>query len=167
MDILPECELNPPQDRGNVLIIRILAIEDDAAVRTLIELILTKQLPCAKTVEFAGDWSAAWALLQRRRYNVVLLDLALPDSSPEETVNRIPEILQHADAVCVVTGTGERFREASIAIGAFEYFEKPAIAFEKRRGFIDSIVHAIQRRNPSVAAQNLIKLKEALKEQQS
>lgn len=170
MDQLPDQHGGPDEDRGSVLIIRILAVEDDAEIADLIRLLLVRNLPCRNAVAFAGTWAEAWAMLQRTRYNVVLLDLVLPDSPPEETVKRIPEILEVADAVCVVTGTGHRFREAAIGLGAFGHFDKRETLTEERGrgGFIGSIARAIQKyQQPTQARQNLDELKRVLEREQN
>lgn len=129
----------------------------------MMEVLLVKNLPGKNKIAHADTWAKAWAMLQTERYQVVLLDLMLPDSPPEETVKRIPDILEFADAVCVVTGTGSRFREASMALGAFGHFEKHEALQLEASGFVESIARKINGwRKPTKAATNLKELRRVL-----
>ena len=102
----------------------ILVVEDNRADLQLIREYLSEQpaFPC--DLEWAGTLDSAVDLLARRDFDVVLLDLSLPDSSGLDTVRRMitgfPDI-----SVIVLTGLqDEETALQCVRYGAQDYLEK-------------------------------------------
>jgi len=83
----------------------ILAIEDDAAFAELLKFWLApRQIRIAQTMQEAS------AMIAEQAPEVVLLDLALPDSPPDETIRRIEEIQRSANNATVIVITGNTYK---------------------------------------------------------
>lgn len=102
----------------------ILIIEDNQADLVLIREYLAEKQAFPYEVMTAGTLESAMDLLARHDFDVVLLDLSLPDSFGLDTVRRVitnfPEI-----AVIVLTGLqDEDTALQSVRYGAQDYLEK-------------------------------------------
>jgi len=101
---------------------RILVIDDEPDVREMLQFLLEEE---GFTVETAPDGTTGFARLASRDYDLVLLDLMLPDISGMDVLKRI----RREDTempVCMVTAYGS----TSVAVealksGANDYFSKP------------------------------------------
>jgi len=105
-------------------LIKILLVEDDAADVRLVERILAKSSELVKfAVELVGSLSAAINCLSSRNYDIMLLDLGLPDSSGIKTVQKVCEATDIP--VVVLTGIGnEKMGLSAIRNGASDYLIK-------------------------------------------
>jgi len=106
-------------------LIKVLLVEDDAVDIRLVERILAKSSqPVKFAVESAESLSAASECMVNREYNVILLDLELPDSSGIETVQKIHEVNPHIP-ILVLTGVGdEEMGRSALKNGATDYLVK-------------------------------------------
>jgi signal transduction histidine kinase len=106
--------------------VNILLVDDDPLDRRLVELILARSYPPGQySVETAGTFSDAAKCLHNGSYDVVLLDLNLPDSSGIETVQRAQEANFDASIVVVLTGMDdEEMGLEAIRKGAEDYLVK-------------------------------------------
>jgi len=108
--------------------LRILMIEGDPGDARLIEETL-KNLPGRPvTLTRADCLMAGMAALERERFDAILLDLFLPDSSGEETVSRLVSFAPHTPVV-VLTGTDDD--ELAVRVqkaGAQNYLVKGEVA---------------------------------------
>ena len=96
---------------------RILAVDDDEGVRTLLEHILS----AAKyEVDAAASVRASLALLERNYYNLLLADLMLPDGSGMQIAE---EAHRRGTPAIIVTAYPYRFRKADLA--RFDLLLKP------------------------------------------
>jgi signal transduction histidine kinase len=106
-------------------LIKVLLVEDDEVDRRLVERLLAK---CSQPVEFAvesvGSMSAAAVSLGGRKYDLVLLDLGLPDSSGIETVQKINEVNQRTPIVVLTGSDDEETGLLAIKSGATDYLVK-------------------------------------------
>lgn len=85
-------------------LIKVLLVEDDTVDSRLVKRILAScSQPVEFTVELAENLSAAIECLSSRKYDIVLLDLRLPDSSGIETVQKVSEVNPRIPIV-VLTG---------------------------------------------------------------
>jgi C4-dicarboxylate-specific signal transduction histidine kinase len=114
---------NPAEDRAGLL----LVVEDDAALRTLIERSLAGQ--GYQTIG-AADGTSALALLEQHNPQLMLLDYSLPDMRGEQLLERIAALGRRVPFV-VATGHGSE----SVAVemmkrGAYDYLVK-GVAFMK------------------------------------
>ena len=128
--------------------LKILVVEDDTVSRTLLQRLLSElSLPISK-VKSAESLGAAFRLLNEDHFDVVLLDLNLPDSEGLDTLVRIRE-KHHRAAIIVITGEySEEIGPKTIAMGAQEYLVKGSYDVET---LSKSINYAIERNRTEVA----------------
>ena len=105
--------------------IHILLVDDDPQDRRLVELILAKSYaPGQYNVQTASTMSETIQYLSSDDYDVVLLDLNLPDSRGIDTVQRVRDVNAHA-AIVVLTGLDdEEIGITAIKKGASDYLVK-------------------------------------------
>ena len=103
--------------------IHVLLVEDDDFYANILRAVLTSATPKVE-VERCASFAAASALLARRRFDAVLLDLNLPDSSGAETIQRT---LALAPGIPIVVLTATSDSEAALSAvqhGAQDYLVK-------------------------------------------
>jgi DNA-binding response OmpR family regulator len=108
-------------ERGDVA--AILAIEDDWTVRTVLEHTLAS---AGHDVDVAAGIADARQLLSKGPYDVVLLDLNLPDGNGLDLLQEIRT--EHGTKVSVLVLTGMRQEDAvvrGLELGADDYVTKP------------------------------------------
>ncbi|MCP4214320.1 MAG: sigma-54-dependent Fis family transcriptional regulator [bacterium] len=102
----------------------ILVIEDEDGLRDLIKVILRKR---NYSVSEAGTATAAYRQLKRRKFDLILLDLTLPDGSGLEILERIA--VAYRNRVIIVSGTGTIATAVeAMRKGAFDFLKKPVDA---------------------------------------
>src|SRR3954451_15349197 len=112
---------------------RILLVDDDDDVRTLVEHILS----AAKyEVDAAANVKAAQALLDRNYYNLLLADLMLPDGSGMQVAE---EAHRRGTPAIILTAYPYRFRKADLA--RFDLILKPVQPAE----LLEAVSKALQR----------------------
>lgn len=84
---------------------KLLHIEDDPAHRDLVKHLLAEH---GFDIEEAPDLQHALKCLDQHRYDVILVDVSLPDSSQDQTVRAIK---QHTSSAVIVVLTGNDDRE--------------------------------------------------------
>jgi DNA-binding NtrC family response regulator len=101
---------------------RILVVDDDREFRRSLIKIFQK---AGYQANGASDSAQALALLNRRHYGLVILDLKLPGKSGLEALREIKAQAPESKVI-VVTAFGDAitYREA-MAIGVFDYLNKP------------------------------------------
>lgn len=102
----------------------VLIVDDDVPWSNIAAAMLR---PVTGNVRMAETFKDAKRQIDKPNgFDVVLLDLTLPDSLPAQTVERIPEINATGRKVVVVTGqpVDERLREAVKACGALDCLYK-------------------------------------------
>ena len=128
-------------DKG---LIKVLLVEDDATDALLIERVFTK---CPQPIEFDTDraksLSAAVNCLDNSKYDVVLLDLMLPDSEGLETVQRIEKANSHIPIVVLTGLDDEKIGLSAIKIGAMDYLVKGQVLDNV---LVRAIQYAIERK---------------------
>jgi DNA-binding NtrC family response regulator len=101
---------------------RILVIDDEAAIRESLETMLTLE---GFAVTLAADGAAGMDLLARNRYDLLLLDLALPGESGLDLLPRIVEMQPQLPVIMITAfGTMGNVVEA-IRAGAENFVQKP------------------------------------------
>jgi DNA-binding NarL/FixJ family response regulator len=106
---------------------RILLVDDSEDVRRSVRVVLAGAFVGVEIGE-AGDAAGALALLARGRWDVVLLDLSLPDRNGLETLREIRR-LHPAPAVVVMSFHAEaEYAAAARAAGAVGYVAKGSAA---------------------------------------
>ncbi len=118
--------------------IRILLVDDDPDYRKVVKRALAGQSHSAKfTVETAGNLAEGLEHLKSNSFDLVLLDLGLPDSFGLETFDRVHRACPNTPVVMV---TGLEDREVAVEAirkGASDYLVKDADSF------IDILVRTI------------------------
>ncbi|MFH1415479.1 MAG: response regulator, partial [Elusimicrobiota bacterium] len=119
--------------------IKVLIVDDDPIFRFLARTILESASDsiCLFTITEAEKGLDGVALVKNNMFDVVIMDLILPDINGLESVKRIREFNKEI-AIIMVTGTPslETSMEAD-RLNVFEFFEKP---FQK-----DIFIEAIKK----------------------
>jgi DNA-binding NtrC family response regulator len=117
---------------------RILVVDDDREFQRSLIKIFQK---AGYQVNVASDSRQALAVLNRRQYDLIVLDLKIPGKSGLEILREI-KIKTPDSKVIVVTAFGDStsYREA-MAIGACDYLNKPV----KRKEILDASRKALTR----------------------
>jgi len=132
-------------------LIKVLLVEDDAIDRLLIERALGgRSQPIEFAADGAGSLSAAVECLGNRKYDVILLDLMLPDSEGLETVRRIKEISPLIPIVVLTRLDDEKTGLSAIKIGAMDYLVKDQVLANE---LVRTIRYAIERNRMQRALQ--------------
>lgn len=109
-------------------VIRVLVVEDNPTDALMVRTVLKRSSVAKFEVTEVDRLKAAMEILREREFDVVLLDLALPDSRGLETYHRLRSVAGvHFPAVVVVSG----LRDESVAMeavktGAQDYLLKSA-----------------------------------------
>jgi two-component system OmpR family response regulator len=137
----------------------ILLVEDDAGVCSSIIKIL-KDVPTS--LVRVPTWNGMETTLQLQRFDLILLDLGLPDSGTEETLSKIKDLKMRypATSVCVITGQPSQNAETAKEAGADTFLHKTEV-FEPHR--LISVISALFSRG-SKASKNLDAQTELLKQ---
>lgn len=109
---------------GARAVTRILAVDDDPEIQLLLRYTLSGG---GNDVVFAGSAAEAESLLAAGRFDLVLLDLVLPDADGRVLLRRIREQPAHAATpVIVLSGRdGAAVRAECLALGASACLAKP------------------------------------------
>jgi CheY-like chemotaxis protein len=102
--------------------LRILVIEDAQDIREVFTLLLRTE---GAEVESAANGREATELIGRRRFDVVLSDLGLPDIPGDVLIRDLRSRASRGTRVMVVTGYGEPFLTRARQAGADVVFTKP------------------------------------------
>jgi len=137
----------------------ILIVEDDPGVSASI-IRLLKEVPA--TLVRAPMWRGMEEALKVSHFDLILLDLGLPDSSTDETLLKIKDLKMRypATAVCVITGQPSQNAETAQNAGADTFLHKTEV-FQPHR--LISVISALFSRT-SKASNNLDAQTELLKQ---
>jgi DNA-binding NtrC family response regulator len=99
----------------------VLVVDDERGVRESLHFLLDPHFK----VEAVASGEAALTMLQNRKFDVVVLDLAMPGMSGIETLVKIREVDLEVEVV-ITTGYGSRQSASEIArLRAFDLVTKP------------------------------------------
>lgn len=101
---------------------RVLIVEDDRDIAKLVTLHL-KDLGCE--VRHASDGAAGVSELLSRRYDLVILDLMLPDKDGLELCRRLRERPDYTPVLMLTARSSEVDRVVGLEMGADDYLTKP------------------------------------------
>ena len=101
---------------------RILVVDDEIAIR---ELVARKLTSWGDECATAADVTMAQEMIARSDFDLILLDILLPDGSGLELLNQLRE--RHPDvAVVMMTGVlDSNTAVTAMQLGAFDYLVKP------------------------------------------
>jgi len=101
---------------------RVLAIDDDAAVRFTLEAVLTDT---GFAVETAIGGAAGLAAFEARGADLVVTDLAMPDVDGMKVLEQIRAVDPGVPVMLLTAHGSERIAVAAIKAGAYDYLPKP------------------------------------------
>ncbi|WP_440119144.1 response regulator transcription factor [Paenibacillus sp. QZ-Y1] len=101
--------------------IRVLIADDDKEIRDLIRKYLEREM---YTVDTAADGEQALQLFQQHKYNMVILDLMMPQMDGMEACRRIRSI-SNVPIMMVTAKDHETDKIIGLGIGADDYITKP------------------------------------------
>jgi two-component system response regulator AtoC len=114
---------------------RVLAVDDDAAVRFTLEAVLTDS---GFTVETADGGAAALAAFEARGADIVVTDLAMPEVDGMQVLAHIRTVDPGVPVMLLTAHGSERIAVAAMKAGAYDYLPKPfdpdELALAVRRG---------------------------------
>ena len=106
-------------------LINILLVEDDPGDCRLVRLSLAKpRQPVEFAVETAGSLAECLECLRNNSFDLVLLDMGLPDSNGLVTVDRVCEVCPHIPVVVLTGLADEEIGVEAIKRGASDYLVK-------------------------------------------
>ncbi len=132
----------------NDRVISVLLIEDEPEVAALMSVMLKKAKNVQCEVSIAGQLSAGIDLLNEKKYDAILLDLSLPDSSGLETLR---DVYSRSGGTPIVVLTGiddEEIATQAVREGAQDYIVKGSTDIN---GMVRSVVYAIERKRAEEA----------------
>jgi two-component system response regulator QseB len=134
-----EIHWHAPQHRGDHGAMRILLVEDDSMLGAAVRRALEKS---GHPVDWVQDAAGAEAALLGEPYDVVLLDLGLPDKSGLDVLRDLRRRGRHVPVVILTAQDAVRDRVAGLDAGADDYLVKPFDLDE-----LAARVRAVQRRS--------------------
>jgi PAS domain S-box-containing protein len=124
--------------------IRVLQVDDDEIDVLLVKRTLAKSPGTAKfTVDSAVNLSGGVDRLRNNEYDIVLLDLGLPDSSGVETVRKVNEVKSGIPIVVLTGLEDEEVGLAAIKSGASDYLVKGPLL---ETSLVRTLLYAIERK---------------------
>ncbi len=144
--------LNPTAERNGF---KVLLVEDNGAEAELIEELLletnvARSLPQRISVSQVDRLSKAQQLLLQEKFDVILLDLSLPDSQDLSTIVKIQEYSINTPIVVLTARNDEELAVQSIQTGAQDYLVKRNIDSQV---LMRSIRYAVERQHNQEAVQ--------------
>jgi two-component system, NarL family, invasion response regulator UvrY len=103
--------------------LRIMLVDDHPIVRRGVRDILTGAFPHA-AVQEVGSGSEAVALARTQSWDIVILDLTLPDGSGLDVLKRVREAQSKIPVLILSMHTADQFARRAISAGASGYLTK-------------------------------------------
>lgn len=116
----------------------ILIVDDEVEVLRLLERFFTLE---GFPVEKAGDGKEALARMKTKRFNIVLLDICLPDVDGKDLLLQLRDLNPLANIVMITAYTSMDNVVTCIGNGAVDYFTKPFNLDE-----LSHAVHELERK---------------------
>ena len=101
---------------------RILVIDDEEVVRLCLDRTLSSEHCEVETVPTGND---ALELLERRPFDVVLLDLRMPGLHGMEVLRAIKQKWPHSEVIILTGYAAVDSAKEAVALGAYDYLSKP------------------------------------------
>lgn len=103
---------------------QILLVEDDPLAAKLVQLILSKGKRLNARTTYVETIAAAKSEIQEHNFDVVLLDLNLPDSDTEQTLEHCVEIATKLPVIVLTGNESEEIGVRAVQLGAQDYLVK-------------------------------------------
>ncbi|MBI0583996.1 MAG: response regulator [Methanomassiliicoccus sp.] len=124
-------------------VVLVLLIEDNPGDAVLIEAALERSIEPDFEVHVEKRLAPALERLASERFQVVLLDLNLPDSRGFDTVTAVQSALPNTPVVIITGDVNEEFARKAIQAGAQDYLSKDEI---RAHSLVRSISFAMERK---------------------
>ena len=134
-------------DTNNIKPISVLVVEDDFLNLTLLEGLLQQSSMAISRVESAGTLRSTLALLANNQYDVILLDLNLPDSMCLNTLRTVAKKRPEIPIVVITGAYDEDFGPKAISCGAQKYLLKGKYDAQM---LAESILYSIKRKRSEI-----------------
>ena len=109
-------------DDRNPLAVDLLVVDDDAEYRGTVVRRLTRR---GYQIQEAGDGETALQLLQRRQFDIALLDMVMPGMSGVDLAEQLKQLQPECEVV-LLTGQGTvETAVRAMKVGAFDFLTKP------------------------------------------
>ena len=103
---------------------RVLIVDDDMLTRELLEMSLARDEEYI--IASANDLQSARVVLQQQIFDLVLLDLNLPDGNGFDMINYIRKVLRQQTPVIILTANHQEITVLrGFQMGAEDYINKP------------------------------------------
>lgn len=123
--------------------LKILIIEDDSVTRILLQEQLSRSLLPISVIKTASSLNSAFEILDESTFDLVLLDLNLPDSTGLDTLVTVTKKFPNVAIIVIMGEDSDKLGLKTVAIGAQEYLKKTAYTTEI---LAKSIRYAIERK---------------------
>ncbi len=118
--------------------IHILVMEDDTAISTALEMILTE---AGYDVAVADTGEAALALFDEKKFDLIIADLKLPGIGGMEVIKQLKEKKPKLEVI-VITGVGTQpIAEEALTLGAHEFLPKPFTDDQIKTAITETLKH--------------------------
>lgn len=134
--------------------IHVLLVEDNRIEARLLEVLLNESVVAEFRVVNAERLNTALQLLEQQPFDVILLDLSLPDTTGMETFRKLQSTVPHMPIVVLTGLEDERIAGAALYEGAQDYLTKQ---FSDGRVIERAIRYAIQRKQAEQERLHLIR----------
>lgn len=131
--------LHPPPERTPV---RVLLVEDEADSARLLTRRLQRYPGVRFVVSHAWDLGSAFARLEEQAFDVMVLDLCLPDGRGFGTLASACAVARHLPIVVLTAEDDDEMALRAIRAGAQEYLIKPLTDV---RPVVRALLHARER----------------------
>ncbi len=122
--------------------VRVLLVEDNAEYARMVERTLDRSLGGPFEVEHTERLDAALGRIEQRDYDVMLVDLGLPDGYGAFTLGSACVVANHLPVLVLTGNDDEELSLAAVRSGAQDYLVKDRI---DRRSLAGTILRAIER----------------------
>jgi len=105
--------------------LRVLVVEDSSAMRAFVRAALEEDVP-AEVIEASSGFEAL-RVMPRERFELVILDINMPDINGLELITFLRKSEAHTDTpvILISTEASERDRERGLSLGANAFLSKP------------------------------------------
>lgn len=127
--------------------LHILLVEDNDDHAHIVQRLLSAMDGAVARVDRQASLTSAMSLLKERQYDVVLLDLTLPDSELVETLDQFLDAATDEPVICLTSVDDLDFATGAVQQGAQDYLVKSNLT---RDLLLRSIRYAIERHKVSL-----------------
>lgn len=125
--------------------LKILVVEDNPADSLMVEEIIKEYAKGHFQAEVAQRLNDAIEQLNANTYDIVLLDLFLPDSSSLETLYILRAHFPHLPVIIMTGMADETVAVNAVRAGAQDFFRKSELSFDNGHSFIKCVRFAYER----------------------